>query len=353
MATEFITHIPDDELVASYLIGSIKASTDADKVDVRVIRDIDGDNEEIFSTTLYPFNNVVELTDVDQLIETNFRANDRVTDWILVSFNNVNIEFQVLYCSFDLGPDFNPVSRFWTTSATALVHKGSVVAIPYAFANPADLLVKVVGLGNDGYIAMVERTIERTPQSRCVFLSVDAVINFAIHEAEAPLAKVSYFSISYGRLQKIFYLMDDPFFLSFKFRNIFNAIEYIDVAGKLKRKTVAERDTAVCNGVCSHYDRSVNRTYEVETGPLTADQASAIEQLILSHKTWLCANAADHDILITDHTCEADNDDDSLTSMKFTFRFTGNRPSLLDFETDALFPFSSNIFTKEFTPEFA
>lgn len=67
----------------------------------------------------------------------------------------------------------------------------------------------------------------------------------------------------------------------------------------------------------------------------------------------LCTSADDYEIIVTDHTCEVDNNDESLPSMKFTFRFVGDRPKFFDSDMDVFVPSGSKVFSDQFTAEFA
>lgn len=357
MATTFLTKLSESDYTLTSRLDSIKATTDKTKVSVSVVRDPEGEIDEFFTTTLYAFNGVVELSALGKLIEERFRAQNRISDMMSVVIDGVSLDFIALYCTFDMNSDFDYRSCFWTTSGTALVHRWSAISLAHHYNGSDEYNVKVVGIGPDGKIAMVERDFTRRGTSSIVSFSVNEILRFALnqteYETEDAISKVSYFTITHGAIQKVFYLVDDPFYLTFCFRNFFNAPEYIDVVGKVKRKTVVDRDVAVCGGVSRQYNQVVNRSYEVETGPLTHDQALSIEQLIMSYDVELCTGPDDYNVIITDHTCEVDNDDDSLVTMKFTFRLVGDRPAFLDSELDALCPAVSGIFSEEFTAEFA
>lgn len=357
MSTTFITILPEESPVLTSQLTSVKARTDKSKVQVKVVRDPSGDSDDFFSTTLYAFNGIVELSALGRLLEERFIAKDRIYDEISITIDGMESVFTAIYCEYVLGADFDYAGCFWSASASGIVHSDSCVCLAHWNNGAASYRVKVVGIGPDGRIAMVERDFTRNQSSLWVSFSVSEILRFALNQSDVEtndaIAKVSYFAISYGDMQKIFYVVDDPQYLLFRFRNIFNAPEYLDVVGTVKRKTVADRDTAVCSGLTRHYNRVVNRTYEVSTGPLTLDQARAMEQLIASHKVELCTDDADYDILVTDHTCEVDNDDTSLTSMKFTFRFAEERPTFIDSDMDVFCHATSKTFSDHFTAEFA
>jgi len=357
MATEILTSINGGAYVLTSRLDTICARTDKTKVQVRVIREPDSEIDEFFSTTLYSFNGIVELSGLGKLIEERFRALNRTLDMISVVVDGVSLDFTAIYCTHNLNSNFNFRSCFWTTAATAIVHRSSMVSLSHFDTGSTSYNVKVVGINSDGSVGMVEKEFHRNPDYDYLFFSVDDIIRYGLNqttdETGGNLVKISYFAVTYGEIQKIFYVVDDPYFLTFRFKNLFNCLEFVDVVGKVKRKTAIDRDTAVCSGRSLHYNQVVNLTYEVETGPLTRDQALTLEDLFSSHEVRLMTTPDEYDILIADHTCDIDNDDDSLITMKFTFRFVGDRPVLLNEDMAALAPIRSNIFSQEFTAEFA
>lgn len=100
------------------------------------------------------------------------------------------------------------------------------------------------------------------------------------------------------------------------------------------------------------YDFSVNKTYEVETGPLNSDEAAWIDQLCSSHD--IIRIKTDTTIgeklfvpaIITESTCEISNTDEKLQSVKFTWRYTDKRPHIS-------MSASPGIFTEQYTYPFS
>ena len=99
-------------------------------------------------------------------------------------------------------------------------------------------------------------------------------------------------------------------------------------------KTDVERSLAIINGSSRFYNQSTTKTYEVEAGPLTSDEAGWIDQFFSSHDVFRIepdpTNSYDPlllaPILITDSTCEIQDGDEKLNTVKFTWRYTDNRP---------------------------
>lgn len=357
MATTIINPPSQYSPVLTSDLYSIRARTDKTKVLVEIVRDPDGDIDSFFSTTLYPHNGVVELSDIGSLIEERFRSVNRLWNMMEIRFDDASAEFTALYCEYVLDPDFDYTQCFLCAAGESIVHRHSAISLAHWNNGSTEYLVQVVGIDTDGNIASVERIFNRNSYSEHVSFSVDEIIRFALNQTEAEagidLEKVSYFAISHGPMQKIFYLAEHPFFLTFGFRNMFNAYEYLDVVGVVTRKTKFDRDTAVCSGRAKQYNQTVERTYEMQTGPLTDEQIREVEQLIGSRDIQLCASGYDYDIIITDHSIEVDNDDETLSSVKFTFRFVENRPLLIADDMGALMPSRTHIFSQEFTAEFA
>lgn len=76
------------------------------------------------------------------------------------------------------------------------------------------------------------------------------------------------------------------------------------------------------------------KTYEVQTGPFTSDEAGWIDQLFSSYDVFhIEPDATNPDeplvrapVLINDCTCEIHDGDEKLNTAKFTWRHTDNRP---------------------------
>ncbi len=357
MATTIINPPDQYSPVLTSNLYSVKARTDKTKVLVEIVRDPDGEIDKFFSTTLYPHNGVVELSDIGSLIEERFRSKSRLWDMMEIRIDGAVAEFMALYCEYSLDPEFDYTQCFLCAAGASIVHRNSAISLAHWSNGSNEYRVQIVGIDIEGNTVAVEKTFTRNVYSNHVSFSVNDIIRFALNQTDyevgVDLEKVAYFSISQGSMQKLFYVVDHPFFLTFGFRNMFNAYEYIDVVGVVTRKTKFERDTAVCSGRAKQYNQSVERTYEMQTGPLTDEQIREVEQLIGSRNIQLCASGFDYDIIITDHSIEVDNDDESLSSIKFTFRFVGERPMLIADDMGALMPSRTHIFSHEFTAEFA
>ncbi|MCM1142979.1 MAG: hypothetical protein NC453_30815, partial [Muribaculum sp.] len=136
---------------------------------------------------------------------------------------------------------------------------------------------------------------------------------------------------------------------SFAFRNCFNVWDVAVLPHITTAKTDVDRSTAVVNGCSQFYNQSVEKKYEVTAGPLTSDEANWLDQLLTSYDVFRfepndCDDTDPYiiqSILITDMTCEISDSDEKPNTVKFTWRYTDNRPIVR-------FSASRGIFTSPF-----
>jgi hypothetical protein len=141
------------------------------------------------------------------------------------------------------------------------------------------------------------------------------------------------------------------------FTNVFNAMEYLDVVGTVVTKTKSESDSAVIGGVTTLYNRVVNRTYEVTTGAMPRYMAEAYSQLFSSRFVALIDSssrvpATVAEVIITDSTLEPTTDNETLFTVKFTWRFADRRPRVLASEVEPLLS-SVGVFSTPFTQQYS
>lgn len=343
------------------LMTNVRATTDKNKIEVSLSCEsgAGGDIETFYSTTLYAFDNVVELSDVGTLIEEYFRLRHKVAAMITICFDNVSMDVHFLYCEYAMPEWFDVSNTFFLASMAQRVHQDSTITIAaYNHGLANDFIIKAVGQHTyDDDLGVVTRRVQRSLNNESsTYFSVAEIIKWALNmsdeEAGDELRDVKYFSIEYAGVQKMFFIVPAPAYLTFSFRNIFNVEEFIDVVGEITTKTEVSRDTAVCNGRSKQYDRNVSRTYDVQTEPLTSEEIAVFEQFLASHEVLMYLEGTDWDVIITDHTCEPSSADDKLTTVKFTWRFADKRPRLFDSAFNGIMPTRRSIFSDQFSPEY-
>lgn len=315
--------------------------------------------ETFFSTSLYAFGNEVELADVGSLVEEYFRKRNKMADMITIVFDGISMDVHFLYCEYNMPDAFDPSNTFFLASMVQRVHQDSIVSIAaYNHGSATPFVIKAVGhKTTDDTLAVVQKSEPKGfNQEGIAYFGVYEIIKWALNmsddEVGEDLRDVLYFSIEYAGIQKMCYIVPAPAYLTFSFRNIFNVEEFLDVVGVVTTKTDVSRDIAVCNGSSKHYDRYINRTYQVETEALTSDEVAMFEQFIASHCVRMYLEGNDYDIIITDHTCEPNSSDETLSTIKFTWRFAEQRPRIFDSLVNGILPSRRRIFDETFSPEY-
>lgn len=358
MATEILnSQLDGARYVLTSVVSCIRASTDQSRIDVSLSCADGPDGVEVtfFSTSLFAFDNMVELTDVGLLVEEYFRVNNKISGSVCIRFDDVSVTTHFLYCEYAMPAAFDPTKTFFISAMTQRVHQDSVITIATADRGAGHpFLFKVVGhAAADDRLAVYEKSVTQPfGEGGAVRFAVADIIGWALGDAGAPLRDVLYFSIEYCGIQKMCYLVPAPAYLTFIFRNAFNVPEYLDVVGLMTTKTEVSREVAVCKGVSRQYDRNVERTYKVRTEPLTTDEVRAFEQFLASYRVALCLDGDTRDVIVTEHTCEPDSDDDSLTVVEFTWRFADRRPRVFESLMDGVMPTRRRIFDDTFSPEY-
>lgn len=352
MATAFIqTSLFSKSYVLTSEARSIAASTDEAKLNVSLAYS----GETFFSVELYAYDGNVELFDPGSIVEDFFRSRDMITGAVTVTFGTLSKTLTFLYCEYEMPDGFNPKKALLLSSSARRVHAGSWVnfaALPESDRTKIDL--RAVGPDSTGLPVTATTSFTANASevsSHNYIIDINTCINGFI--AKNPeMTRVLYFSISNGERQLMCYLSPSRAFLHFIFRNIYNEKEYIDVEGAMVTKSETSRQSARCSGDILQYDRRTDRTYQFSTGPLPADEVESLNQLVASYSVQLYADGTYHDIVIDDHTCEDSTEDDSLTVVKFTWRFKGRRPVRFSSDLFGIRPSDSHIFSDQFTPEY-
>lgn len=359
MATIILNISADpDQIFLTSQLSVIRAHTDKPKIDVSL--SCTGSNGpdpiNLYSSTLYAFDGMVELTDAASLIEEYFRKHHRVIDTITVAFDTATVSFQALYCEYSLPDTFDAGSSLLLATTTQRVHQDSTVTIAYYSPLP-DVPVTIKAVGHtlaDDTIAAITTTRSPLFAGNIAYFSVADIIQWAISDdgSHTPLRSVMYFALEYAGTQKMFYIIPAAAYLTFSFRNIFNVPEYIDIVGDIVTKTDVSRDSTVCSRRLVQYDRTVTRSYEITTEAIPREELPLFEQLLASHEIKIHLDGQSYDILITDHTCEPSSSDEQLANVKFTWRFADTRPRLFSSSFDGIMPSRRRIFDDTFSPEY-
>ena len=341
-------------IILSSSIGDLSVAVDGTYIDVTLTGP---GGHTILSERYYAYTGTVTLYDLGSIIESEM-SNSGYTfaDYTLRVFadtvgnNSDSCTLHVLYCDrYVIGNDI-PLflsENFLTTLTMRRIAPVSTVSLLY-YAEAGESTEYSIShifrrVDSD---AMYSHTFymrggETATYSGIVQINIplSLIIADAAAFATAQLTDVVPLSFTVRCGQRSISFFIDPALADsemFFFRNCFNVWDWLMLPTLTTAKTDVERSTALINGSSRFYDQSVTKSYEVEVGPLTSDEADWIDQLFCSYDVIrIERNQTDHydpytfaPILITESTCEMQDGSEKLNSAKFTWRYADNRPVL-------------------------
>ena len=339
-------------IILSSAIGDIGIDVDGDYVDVTLTAQ---GGIAVLTERYYAYAGKVTLYDIASLIEDEMRSSGLSTaDFSLSVFTDTSDNkvdscvLHVLYCDrFSVCTDVPKFlnENFLTTLSMRRVAPRSTVSI-LLYADMGESLSYSIAhsfrkIGSEA-IFRNSYTVDdgKIANSSGVFqlnIPLNSIVADAAAFANARLGEIELLSLTVYCGQRSLSFFVDPILNernSFMFRNCFNVWEMATLPVLTTAKTDVERSTAVINGRSRFYNQSTEKTYEVEAGPLTSDEAEWIDQLFSSYEVFRFEpndvddidNLILSPVLITDCTCEVQDGDESLNTIKFTWRYADNRP---------------------------
>ena len=351
MFVEFLSKtLADKQVCVTSAIGRLSVSTDAPSVTVT----LSNEGMEFYRATLYAYNGRVSVDDLASVIELRFLSLGWHLHSVRISVAATSdptvsdyMDLNCLYCAYDMPDDYDPSLSFFSCFQSQRVPPSAVIRFYGMIFRNSPVRFNVSGFTADGTPAACE--ILSSSFDGYVTVDIPSIINTC--RSDFDMATVSVVSVFCNGIGKSLFICSMPDALEFRFRNCFNCPETVFVTGSSVMKTEASRELAICAGQIQQYNHSTDRTYEHTTAPLTRPEAAAMSQLIESRSVSVVIDGKEYPVLITDHTSDVSNDDSSLNSLKFTWRFAGKRPRL---SGDSLSPLMEpfGIFTSQFDDPF-
>lgn len=339
-------------IILSSALGDLEIAVEGEYVDVLLTTTA----RTILSERYYAYGGRVTLYDLDSLIEAEMRSSGMAySDFTLRVFTDTtnnkadSCTLHILYCDrFTPHTDVPTflAENFLTTLPIRRVATAATVSL-FFFAQSGECVAYSIAYRASrpdiSAIYRSEYVIDggKTASSAGVIqinISTEEIIDRIVGTfsgATKDLTQLQSFTVRCGQRSITFFI--DPSLdtaPSFFFRNCFNVWDWAALPGVTTAKTDVERSTAVINGTAQFYNQSATKTYEVEAGPLTSDEAEWIDQMLTSYDVFRVESdpTTPEDpyvfaqILITDSTCEVQDGDDKLNNVKFTWRYADNRP---------------------------
>lgn len=350
-------------------VGDVDVSV---KGSVAVVKLTAGE-EVLLEEQYYAYDNRITLYNIGDLIEDYLRVNNGsygTFDLTLLGTDGTkkdHVAIEVLYCdrlSYYREIDTFLADNFLTSLSHRRVRPDDSLTLGY-FARKGDDISAVVAVhwrctgGRDANIHFVEvqaGVAGRTGVDGLIIDMAGIVRDMAEQfQFNARKIEVVCYTVVMGQRSVTLYVdREPPRAETFIFRNMFNVDEVAAFPATVTAKTAVEGATAVVNGRMLFYDQSTAKSYEVQTGPLTSDEAEWVEQFLTSRRVWRLEYNGEEDadpytlapVLVTDSEAEIGNDDEKTNSIKFTWRYANTRPVVRLRET-------AGIFSREYNLQFS
>lgn len=351
MFVEFLSSdLAERSICVTSAIGRIDVSTDATSVMMYLY--VDG--KEFYSSLLYAYNGIASLFDAGHLIETYFRANSLYRASVTVravcpsdSSIFAYITLDCLHCSHVVPDSFDATKIFFSCLRTHRIPPTAKFRLYGPVSAIDSVMVLVSGLDSNG--DTVSGAVYPVAGTGYIDINVPALSESVC--ANTAMATPCMMSVRCKNLEKSLFIVRDPEYMQFSFRNCFNVPETVYLPGQTVMKPEVSSSEAVCDGRTIQYNRVLSRSYEFSSGPLTRYETAALAQLLESHSPAVVVDGSAYEIVITDHSTEISSDSDSLNILKFTWRFADRRPHLFGDDLDPLL-YSSQIFTDQFQSQY-
>ena len=359
------TQIP--QLLFSSAIPDLAINTDGDgEVEIALT----SDGSEVFSASYFPYNRQIKVFDLRSVVEMYMRENDSSLMDFAISATASSVthqlcSFKVVYLEHRFDGDIaeflrnnsltNTSSKRTSEKAVEHLHffldAGEQTSIRYEI---------VTRQGEEEPRLTVIKQQMVVPQTATIIMvevSCLAIREMASLDEDTKLLA---YSVHIGQRAFTYYVSQHEPQVMLYFRNAFNRFECCQLEAVTTQIAESDRSIAVTNRISTFYNQRNEKKYQVETAGLTYEQAQWIEQLFYSHDVRMGTRYGQEPgevvpqllpkILITDFTCEIDDADGELNTVKFTYQFADRRTWL---QTDYLTVDHDRIFTEQYDPTFS
>lgn len=323
--------------------------------------------EVLLSGKFFATNGTVTLCDLRSLAELAIKATGFSVEkfYVRAMYDDEETEaaFTAVYCDRDIDIyDVEPLfkNHFLTAAKSRRIAPNSFVFLSF-FARKGERLTYhifcdyILGTSKEERGSSVERghtsfvgglanfsAVEDNVQTLTVLCSEVQKLASEIEGTEVELVS---FTVRCDNRAVSFFIDKSLSGLRCFFRNAFNAPDLLYFPAVTTAKTSNDRSLAVLTDRSEFYDNTPKQEFEVQSGALTADECALAEQLFSADDVRVTYESqpddADFDalrpILITDFTCELADLPEKPNSVKFTWRYATNRPTLANPVADDVF----------------
>lgn len=332
MATN-ITNSFNSIYLTAQLPETVFIGTDQPNVTIRV--EVDGD--EVFRSVYYPYNQVIAFRDLRSIVEAAMF--DQALDianleiWAEPPAGNSSAvqDVKVVYSDIKYGVDTETLLKnmFLTTRTSALIPKdGHVILCNYtkAFEEGYSIIrIYYCYASAPGNIMEYIYHLDTVQSQKAGIISVKLDYSFFKTKVENGVGRncnVHGAEYNIGNRHFNIFFTDEQPTDTFMFLNSFGEQETLYLYGTTAIKTEIDRSEAVSGRTTQYYDETIKVKHEVETAPLTYEEAKWVSEMLTSK--YVFKYVGEHQtetLLISDITSEVTDSDKELTRIKFSWKY--------------------------------
>ncbi len=336
MATSMTTSM--QQVVFSFALEDLTWTTDGQDVRVRLFYQHPG--QTVIDTTLAAVNGKATLYETRELVERYMRhmAIARMYPLQIQHLQGTawqaDASITVLFCEKTLALPDGGLERFLlrhflsTISAKVLPTDGDTVErlfFVHPNGTPPNPSMHVTFVDAQGEVSSEDVDLEASYNASLTNLFVCEFSLEALRSAIGGAGDIIAVTVSVGERHMEYYRPARKPHLAFEFLNAFNVRESAYLCASVNRKTEDGRKIARVGGKLAIYDRRTATSYEVQTAPLSFEQADWLDQLITSPDVRLLDGTP---VVVTDGEAACSNNNAEMNSMKFTFTESDQRHSI-------------------------
>lgn len=308
------------------------SDNDGEQIDV-VVRI---NNSIIYETTVYALNGIGYFYDLNNLVQEYMRSHLMTLAKLKVSANyeshtdakEVWVVYSAIRTSYEIDMDFL-TSHFLNTRSFYNIPRGMDFQLGF-FAqdgdqSPAGHYDLTFRLDNGEVVsARIDNTLTDHQTTRIYYLYINSesleIRLKQLYPNDNPVVLGG--SVIHGYRTLDFYFVDEQPIMTFSFLNVFNMFEYYFVYGKQTVKTAFTQMEGVTSGTSCYYNQSSERKVQVETVPLSQEEALWMNEFLGS---WRIVKVIppdnDREILLSDVTSEISDSSKELVTIKFSWKY--------------------------------
>ena len=358
MATTIKTDF-DSIYLTAHLPEELSIETDAACLDLNIF--VDG--KKVFKSVYYPYNQMVCVRDIRSIIEASMYERQLVMASLRIEVyepvnsttsTNITIDengnyvvtfdsggssspnatldsVKMVYCRFKSGASSEGYLGSWflTTRKSALIPRNGQLSLSnytkaYAQGNNFALIYYSLPHAS-GQIFSYSANLGKVQSTTEKIVTAELSYNYFKSTVEQALGTdciVHGIEYQIGIRRFNIFFTDEKPTEEFTFLNGFNMEETAYLYNTTSIKTEVDRSEAVCGHRTQFYDETVVVKHEVETAPLTYDEAKWLNQMLTSKLVKRPINDEESaEVLISDISSEVSDSDKELIRIKFSWKY--------------------------------